>query len=384
MTKTEKPPRHSDRAHATLSASSAARWLACPPSAVAQLLYPNEDTPYTREGTLAHEVAEAYARRWRDDVPALIPEEATDEMVRHAKDYAAYIAELVTSEHAAVMLEQRLDFSPWVPDGFGTGDCVILEGDVMHVIDYKYGVGVPVSAERNPQLMLYGLGAWNEYGFAYEVERVKLHVYQPRIDNISVYELTAEDLLAWGESIKPIAEEAARGKGFYKTGDHCRFCKHAGACQMLDNVCSAYVNAHGLCVKVPVLAPYEVAEALQMEPLITLWLKRVKEKALTDMLDGIPIPGYKVVKGKQGNRRWADEMAAYKALIAQGCTAEEITEQKLMTPAAMEKAFGRKRAAELMEIGGVERAAGAPVIAPESDKRPVYDRLAEAKKDFEA
>lgn len=374
---------HANRAHATLSASSAARWLACPPSAVAQLLYPNEDTAYTREGTLAHEVAEAFARSMRDGVPAVYNDEATDEMVRHAKDYAAYIQEQIHGDGAVILLEQRLDFSPWVPDGFGTGDCIILQGDTMRVIDYKYGVGVPVSAEKNPQLMLYGLGALNEYGFAYEVEHVKLHVYQPRIDNISVYELTAAELEAWGEDIKPIAEEAAVGMGDYKTGEHCRFCKHAGACRELQRVCTKQVSMTGLRATVPVLAPHEVAEALRMEPLITLWLKRVKDKALTDMLNGEQIPGYKVVEGKQGNRKWADEVAAYKALIAQGCSADEITETKLMSPSAMEKAFGKKRAAELLEIGGVERAAGAPTIALESDKRAPYNRLAEAQKDYE-
>lgn len=382
MARKTKPIDHSDRPHAVLSASSAARWLACPPSAVAQELYPNDPSAYAQEGTMAHEVAEAFARSRRDHVAALYSEDATDEMLRHAEEYANYIAEHVTSETAIVLLEQRLDFSPWVPGGFGTGDCVILQGDTMDVIDYKYGVGVPVSAEWNPQLMLYGLGALNEYGFAYDIEHVRLHVYQPRIDNISAFELTAAELEAWGEEVKPVAALAAEGKGDYNPGEHCRFCRHAGKCRALDKVCSTYVNTHGLRVKVPVLAPHEVAEALRMEPLITLWMKRVKDQALTDMLNGEQVPGFKVVEGKQGNRKWTDELTVLQTLEAAGLTREDVTETKLLSPAAMDKALGKKRAAELHLDGFVERSPGSPTIAPEGDKRPPYDRLAEAQNDF--
>lgn len=382
----EKQKSHADRAHALLSASSAARWLACPPSAVAAEAYPDQDTDFTREGTLAHEVAEKVARvapyyekLYRD----AWPEEVTQEMLDHAKGYGDYIQEQTHDENALVLLEQRVDFSPWVPEGFGTADCIIIQGDTMTVIDYKYGQGVPVSAKDNPQMMLYALGALNDYGFVYDVDKVEMHIYQPRINNISVDSMTAADLLAWGESIKPTAELAAKGKGDYNPGAHCKFCPHAGRCRELTKICTEYVQTHGLRVKVPVLAPHEVAEVLQMEPLVSLWLKRVKDQALTAMLDGQEIPGYKVVEGRMGNRKWVDEVEAYKALIANGCAADEITETKLLSPSALEKALGKKRGAELMEIGGVERTPGAPTIAPESDKRKPYDRLAEAQKDFE-
>ena len=243
-------------------------------------------------------------------------------------------------------------------------------------------MGVAVSAVDNPQEMLYGLGALNDYGFAYDIETVRLHIFQPRIDNTSVHELSTEQLLAWGEKVKPIAAKAEKGKGDYKPGTHCRFCPHAGRCRALTKVCTEYVQAHGLKVKLPVLAPHEVAEVLEMEPLISLWLKRVREQALTSMLSGEQVPGYKVVEGKLGNRKWTDELQALATLEAAGFLKEEVTETKLLSPAAMDKAIGKKKAAELLG-GMIDRAHGAPTIAKESDKRPAYDQKAEIDKMLE-
>ncbi len=371
---------HSKRAHALLSASGADRWLHCPPSAVASELYPSESgqSPYALEGTQAHEVAEVVARRHVLAEEKELPDYATKEMIEYAGGYADYIDEQRTEWNALILLEQRVDFSPWVEGGFGTADCIIIQGNTMDVIDYKYGKGVPVSAEGNPQEMLYGLGALNDYGFAYDIEKVRLHIYQPRINNISVDEFTAEELLEWGEHIvKPTAELAKDGKGDYAAGEWCKFCRHAGKCRTLESVCMQYVDHGGMSIGVSTLAPFEVAEVLRVEPLITLWLKRVKEQALSDMLSGESIPGYKVVAGKPGNRKWVNEVDAYAALIANGCSREEITETKLLSPAAMEKAFGKKRAAELLEIGQTDRTPGSPTIALESDKRKPYNPVNE-------
>ena len=379
---TEQLNDHSKRAHALLSASSAARWLACPPSAVAAEGYKNNEIPdYAEEGTLAHEVAEGWARHG----VGFLAEEArgiTQEMVDCAQGYRDYIQEQIKSDTAVVLLEQRVDFSPWVPDGFGTADCIIIQGKTMDVIDYKYGKGVTVSAEDNPQMKLYGLGALNDYGFACDVETVRLHIYQPRLNNISVFELCAGELKAWAEMVvKPTAEKAAKGEGEYKPGEHCRFCPHAGRCRELTRVCTEHINTHGMKSAVPVLASWEVAEVLQMEPLISLWLKRVKDQALTTMLDGGEIPGYKVVAGR-GSRAWADDLEVAAALKASGYSQEDITKTELLSVAAMEKALGKKKVAEL--VGGqILSYTGAPTIAPQTDKRPAYDRLAEAQKDFE-
>lgn len=366
-----------ERAHALLSASSAERWLNCPPSAVANEAYPDQDTEFTREGTLAHAVAEAYATNMHVCELKALHELETDkeipqEMREHAQAYAEYIEEQKTTNKAIVLLEQRVDFSPWVPDGFGTGDCLIIEDDTLKVIDYKYGVGVAVSAKGNPQMRLYALGALNKYGIAYDIKKIEMHIFQPRIDNISRDYMTVEELTDWGKAIKPIAAKAAKGKGDYKPGGHCKFCQHAGRCRALTKTCTEYVETHSLRVAVPKLAPHEVAEVLSMEPLISLWLKRVKEQAMTALLNGEEVPGYKVVEGKQGNRKWSDELKVAETLKAAGYSMEDYTETKLLSPAGMDKALGKKKTAELL-TGLIERAAGSPVIAPESDKRPSFN-----------
>lgn len=375
---------HSSRAHALLSASSAHRWLACPSSAVAAEMYPDQDTDFTREGTLAHEVAEAVARLTDHtsgctlpfDLDAYLCEHhgCDQEMIDCAHGYADYIAELTTTPEAVILLEERVDFSPWVPHGFGTCDCLIIQDGVLTIIDYKYGQGVPVSAEDNPQMKLYALGALNDYGFAYTVTRVDMHIYQPRIGNISTCSLMVEDLLEWAEqTVKPIAAKAAKGEGGFKAGSWCKFCPHAGRCQTLTQTCTEYVETHDLRVAVPVLSPHEVAEVLEMEPLVTLWLKRVKAQALDSLMDGKEIPGWKVVEGKQGNRKWADEVKVYTALFDAGYDKDDITETKLLSPAAIDKLLGKKKAAELL-ADLVDRSPGTPTVVPASDKRPAYNR----------
>lgn len=375
---------HSERDHALLSASSSHRWLACPPSAVAAEAYPEQDTDFTREGTLAHEVAELVASVDPGGTPVGVLVEVDgdfieppQEMIDCAKAYRDYIQELKHSDDAIVLLERRVDFSPWVPDGFGTCDCIIIQDDVLTIIDYKYGQGVPVSAVGNPQLKLYALGALNDYGFAVNVKRVEMHIFQPRINNISSDSIDVADLIAWAEqTVKPTAEKAAKGKGKYQEGAHCTFCPHAGRCRKLANACKEFVETHDLRVAVPVLTPFELAEALAMEPLITLWLRRVKQQALDSMLNGAEVPGYKVVEGKQGNRKWTNEMEVLEVLETAGYMREDVTETLLLSPAKMDKALGKKKVAELLD-GYIDRAPGSPTIAPESDKRPAYDPTAD-------
>lgn len=377
--------KHSSRAHAVLSASSAARWLACPPSAVAAAAYENTSSEYAAEGTRAHEVAEIVASgSARPETGGdSFASDVTAEMLYCAAGYRDYIQEQIRTPDAVQMLERRVDFSAYVPDGFGTCDCIIIQGNTLTIIDYKYGKGVAVSAENNPQMRLYALGALNDYGIAYDVENVEMHIYQPRINNISTERLTVSALLEWAEkTVKPTAAKAAKGKGDYSPGAHCRFCPHAGRCRALTRVCTEYVTAHGARTAVPVLAPHEVADVLQMEPLVTLWLKRVRDQAMTTLLDGGDIPGYKVVEGRQGARRWTDEHRVAELLDTAGYTRDEYTTTTIFSPAGMDKALGKKKVEELLG-GCVERSPGSPTIVPASDKRPPYDREAEAKKDFE-
>ena len=376
---------HKDRAHALLSASSAHRWLACPPSAVAAEAYEDTSSDYAAEGTMAHEVAEIVVSgsiRPETGRDGFAPE-VTQEMLDCAAGYRDYIQEQIRTPDAVQMLERRVDFSEYVPDGFGTCDCIIIQGNTLTIIDYKYGRGVQVSAVDNPQMRLYALGALNDYGIAYDIERVEMHIYQPRINNISTDSMAVEELTTWAEKVvKPTAAKAAKGKGEYKAGAHCKFCPHAGRCRALTKTCTEYVNTHGLRVGVPVLAPHEVAEVLAMEPLVSLWLKRVKDQAMNTMLDGGEIPGYKVVEGRQGARRWTDEHRVAELLDTAGYTRDEYTTTTIFSPAGMDKALGKKKVEELLG-GCVERSPGSPTIVPVSDKRPPYAREAEAKKDFE-
>lgn len=373
---------HSSRAHALLNASSASRWLACPPSAVAAEAYPETETVYTEEGTRAHELAEIVTAGRENEITAEEAETYPAEMIEAAYAYASYIDELKKSDDAVVLLETKVDFSPWVPQGFGTCDCLLIQGTTLSIVDFKYGMGVPVSAEGNPQMMLYALGALNDYGFAYDVETVEMHIFQPRIDNISRAEISVADLMEWAEkTVKPVAAQAIKGKGTYTPGAHCKFCPHAGKCRKLSQLCTMTVMTHGLKAKVETLAPHEVQEVLDLELMISLWLKRVKTQAMNDMLSGKEIPGYKVVEGKLGNRKWTDELDVAGTLKAAGFAPEDYTETKLLSPAAMDKSLGKKRVAELL-TDYIMREPGSPTVVPATDKRPAYNPLAQAQEDF--
>lgn len=378
---------HSERAHALLSASSSARWLKCPPSAVAASMYPNTGTEYTREGTLAHEVAEMVAR-WRLDShkpkPAdhQWPENVTQEMVNCALAYADYIEELITDDNAVVLLEQRLDFSPWVTKGFGTGDCIIIQGNRLDVVDYKYGKGVAVSASGNSQMGLYGLGALNDFGDIYDIQEVGLHIFQPRMNNVSADVLLTPKLLEWGDKeVKPTAKKAAKGEGDYCSGEHCRFCPHAGHCPTLSADCIKVVNLHGGKAAVPTLAPWMVADILKQESVISGWLKAVKDRALSQMLSGEEIPGFKVVEGRS-SRDWDDPQNVLALLAQAGYSSEQVfTQPEILSPYAMGQSIGKKKMEELVGSHIVTKP-GNPTIAPESDKRKPYDRKEASREAF--
>lgn len=382
---------HKSRGHALLSASGAELWLNCPASAVANEQYEDEGSEYALEGTIAHEVAQIYAEAFRDkaghaeldlamrELRAKWGDAITGEMIECAEAYAEYIMERVTSDSAVVLLEQRLDFSPWVPEGFGTGDCVIIDNNVLTVIDFKYGQGVAVESEGNPQMRLYALGAINEYGCVYDFDTVRMSIFQPRINNISEARESVHDLMDWAEVVvAPTALEAFSGKAGYHAGPHCRkFCKHAGRCPALTAFCSDFVETHGLRVAVPHLTDDQYLEIIQMEPLLKMWLDRTMRAATDKILGGEKIPGLKVVEGRS-LRKWSDEDAVSVALhdYDQEDTHEPAT---LKTVAAMEKSLGKKKVAEL--VGDlIVKNPGKPTLVLATDKRPEYDPGA----DFEA
>ncbi len=226
--------------HAMLSASSAARWIACPPSAKLNAQIEDTGSDFAREGTCAHELCEYKIRKMLDE-DVKNPTENLDfydsEMEECSENYAQYIAEILAEvkkkcTDPITLVEQRLDFSKYVPDGFGTGDCVIVADDVLHVVDFKYGQGVEVSAENNPQMKLYALGALELFDSLYDITQIEMSIFQPRLNNISRCTITKTELLDWAENtLKPIAELAAKGEGEFKAGEHCRFCKVKATCR---------------------------------------------------------------------------------------------------------------------------------------------------------
>jgi len=346
------------RKHAILSASGAHRWLNCPPSARLEEHFPDEPSPYAEEGTKAHKIAEGILLDKIDE-----PADETNEMFEYVSRYVEVVLEKWIPG-AQLYVEQRLDFSPWVPEGFGTGDAVIVSDDVLEIIDLKYGKGVQVDAEGNPQLRLYALGAYNEFGALYDFQTVRMTIVQPRLDHVSTEELSLDELLAWGERIKPIAQQAYEGKGEFKAGPHCRFCKARRTCRA-----RAEANlelARYEFRKPELLSIEEVAEILAQAEELAAWAKDVKEYALTQAYrHGVKFPGWKVVEGRS-TRKITDEAA-----LAERLAAEDIDPYKkvLKGISELEKEMGRKRFAELA-ADLIEKPPGKPTLVPESDKRP--------------
>ena len=383
---------HGSRSHALLSASGAELWLNCPASALANEQYAQETSEYAQEGTIAHEVAEVYAKACLDkaghsqldaelnELRAKWGEAITGEMLECAAGYAAYIQEHM-SDKSVVLLEQRLDFSNWVPEGFGTGDTCIIDDGMLTIIDYKYGQGVAVESEGNPQMRLYALGAINDYGCIYDFDKVRMSIYQPRINNISEACMDVKDLLNWAETVvMPAAAEAFSGEATYHAGPHCRkFCQHAGRCPTLTKHCSDFVESHGLQAHIPHLADEDYLLVMQMEPLIRMWLDKVTRTATEQILQGKPIAGLKVVEGR-ALRKWSNDDAVFDALVGMGHFADDLLEpRKVLSVAAMEKALGKKKVAD--QVGSyITKNPGKPTLVLASDKRPDYDPGADFEK----
>lgn len=234
-----------EKSHAVLSASSSHKWLVCTPSARLEEQFPNKTSEYMEEGTLAHEIAEfkvrsyfleaisksAYTRRLNK-----LKENQyfSQEMLIHTDTYLEYIKgeSLKTSSKPFIALEQKVDFSQYVPEGFGTADCIMISGNDLHIIDFKYGKGVKVDATENPQMKLYALGVLSQYGMLYDIKQIRMTIVQPRLDSISEFSMQKDALIEWGENVvKPQAEKAFMGIGDFVQGDHCRFCRDKGACE---------------------------------------------------------------------------------------------------------------------------------------------------------
>lgn len=367
--------------HAVLSASSSERWLNCPPSARLCEAYEDKGSDYAAEGTDAHALCEFRLKQVLG-IPADDPIENlswyNEEMEDCAAGYAAYVSELLetakqTCADPVVMIEQRVDFSRWVKEGFGTADCIIIADGVLNICDYKNGQGCLVLAERNPQMMLYALGALEIFDGIYDIDTVRMTIYQPRKSNISVYEMDKADLYEWANSeLTQKAQLAYEGQGSFSCGEWCRFCKAKAECRERAEANLALARYE---FQTPaLLADEEIADILGKVDALTAWASDVKEYALQQAISGTAFPGWKLVEGRS-NRRYTSEAAVAAAVEGAGF---DPYERKVLGITAMQKLLGKSHFEELL-APYIEKPQGKPTLVRSSDKRPEWNT---AKNDF--
>lgn len=389
-----------EREHALLSASSAHKWLNCTPSARLEDKLPDTAGAAAAEGTLAHSLCELKltkiftdqnmtTRTYNSRLKKLKEDSLYQpEMDRFTDEYVEYIKEISFSMPAAptMMVEKRLDYSAYAPEGFGTGDCVMLQGTELHIVDFKYGKGVPVKAEGNPQLALYALGALAEYGFIYPVEKIVLHIVQPRISNIDRWETTVEEITAWGGWVKERAELAYKGEGEFHEGTWCDscFCKIAGTCrhraekhlQLMETA----MGKDNLVTDHSTLSDEEIGAILKKAQFLASWVKKLESYAQNRLLEGGQIPGWKLVEGRS-NRTFTDTEAAFGAIVEAGYDRALLYEEKPITLTEAEKLVDKK-VWDTVAASYVVKPQGKPTLVPADDKRPEYKPKTDAQSAF--
>lgn len=367
--------------HAILSASSSERWLNCPPSARLCEAYEDKGSDYAAEGTDAHALCE-FRLKQALGIPADDPIENltwyNEEMEDCAAGYATYVSELLETAKQAcadpvILIEQRVDFSRWVQDGFGTADCIVIADDILNICDYKNGKGCLVLAERNPQMMLYALGALEIFDGIYDIDSIRMTIYQPRKSNISVYEMEKSDLLEWANTeLTEKAQLAYAGQGEFHCGEWCRFCKAKAECR--ERAEANLALARYDFEPPALLSDTEIADILDKVDALTAWASDVKEYALQQAVNGTVFPGWKLVEGRS-NRRYTSEAAVATAVEGAGF---DPYEKKILGVTAMQKLLGRSRFEELL-TPYIEKPQGRPTLVRSSDKRSEWNT---AKNDF--
>lgn len=369
------------KGHAVLSASSSDRWLHCPPSARLCESYDDKGSDYAAEGTDAHALCE-YKLRQALGMEATNPAENltwfNEEMSDCATGYAAYVLEQVeaakqTCADPVVLIEQRVDFSRWVESGFGTADCIIIADGTLQIIDYKHGLGVLVSAEENPQMQCYALGALELFDAIYDIDSVRMTIYQPRRENVSTYKLSKDELYRWADEVlKPTADLAFAGDGNFLCGEWCGFCKAKHDCRARAD---ANMELARYDFKLPpLLTDEEVEEILARADDLVSWAADIKEYALQQAISGKEWHGWKLVEGRS-NRRYTNETAVAGVVTDAGF---DPYEHKVLGVTAMQKLLGKSRFDEIL-AAYIEKPQGRPTLVPESDKRPAMHT---AKTDF--
>lgn len=370
--------------HALLSASASQRWLNCTPSARLEETLSEETSEFAAAGTLAHGISELKLKKYCIEPMSTRTFNGRlnklkkqplyeEEMLKHTDTYLDYVAGILHGFDAPpyVAVEKRIDYSNYAPEGFGTCDCLIIGGDIMHVIDFKYGKGVPVLAEKNTQMMLYALGAFTEYAFLYPIKFIIMAIVQPRLNSISEYKMTTEDLLKWGENIKPIAQKAFMGEGEFIAGDHCRFCRAKAKCRKRLETNTA-VEVFGY-KKPPLISNEEVGQILEKAMNLDKWVKDLKGYALSECLKGNDIPGWKAVHGR-GVRQFTDQDKAFEVLKENGIGETMLYERKPITLTATEDLLGKSKFKELLN-DYVSMPPGKPAIVPLDDKREAIEKI---------
>ena len=358
--------------HAILSASSSHRWLNCNPSARLEQEFADRETDAAAEGTAAHALCEHKLRRalkMRSKKP--ISPYDCDEMDACTDAYVEFVMEALAEakqecKDPLVLIEQKLDFSCYVPDGYGTGDCLIVADKLLHIIDFKYGQGVLVDAEQNPQMMLYALGALRLFDSLYDITEVSMSIFQPRRENVSTWTISVDDLLDWAENtLKPKAELAFKGEGEYTPGSWCQFCKAAVKCRARAE--AKLQLARYEFAMPPLLSDEEIEDILLKLDDLTKWANEITAYAQDAAVNhGKVWRGFKLVESRT-NRRYTDEEAVVQAANAAGY--HDIYKKSLIPITEMERLMGKKTFAEV--IGSlVEKPKGQPTLVPASDKRP--------------
>ena len=385
-------------AHAKLSASGSEKWMTCTPSARMEEAFPDEGSEFAREGTFAHAVFEQellhYLGREVEPLPNELMHFDSPALVDYVRESVDYCIERIKAARArckdpVFYVERRLDFSRWVPEGFGTGDFVIITDDLVEVLDLKYGKGIYVDAKSNSQMRLYGLGAFNELADLYDIQRVRMTVLQPRLGNYSSEELPIADLLKWADdAVVPAAKLAWAGEGVFVPGPHCTssFCKARYTCPARAEGALAVARQEFGSIEdaqppVPEsLTLDRIADLLPKADLVIDWFTDLKAYALKQAEKGTTVPGYKLVEGRS-NRKYSDQEAVAKALRDAEVPDEIAYERSLLGITAMTDALGKKKFAEV--LGDlVIKPEGKPTLVPEGDKRPAITSRATALDDF--
>ena len=383
---------HKDRAHALLSASGAHRWMNCTPSAVLESQFPDTTSEAAKEGTLAHEMAEAKlqhlfntqdyrkAKLTRTLNKIKKDELYQPEMDGYTDDYVTYVRKsaMEFEKSPYIAIEKRLDLTAYIPDGFGTADCVMIGERTLHIIDLKYGKGVPVSAENNEQLMIYALGALEAYKMLFAIDTVKISIVQPRIDNTNSSEFTVKELMEFGDKVKHYADIAIKGDGEQSPGDWCRFCRARQQCRARAD--KNIELAFEIDKKPPLITNEEVGEYLRKGEDVAKWLSELQDYALAECLAGREVDGYKAVEGR-GSRSWTNMDAAFEAIIEEGTNEAMLYERKPLTLAQVEKLMGR---AHFEDVAGeyVIKNPGKPTLVPSTDKRQAITNKISAHEAF--